>query len=467
MKKFTFPHPELTRIIGKPSTRTIDVLIRELKRNARSVKSTLGGGRYGHLFMVIPNEIWTTLPGTQQVIQPTLPGRLQINPRAGAAVVAVQQQEHQDAKEKYEKYIRLQEELKNQIINAIDPVYLDPIRCQHTDMVISDIPTILEYLKKNHGKLNVHQINDESETIKNFSFNPSDPIDVVLTKVKSHADLLDVGGSPITTNQMINLAILIINKTQIYKDALIRWNRSAQPKTWENFVTHMRQEYLDLREVNALTIKEASFHTTEVMQELKQHQNTLITEVEEKIKNSMMECVNYAMMHTDPQYEESTNTPPLIDDNKSDEVTILKQQLLQMQQQLNKLSQPKRVRFKEPSTTLQQPYPPTTQQNFQPQRSTQGYYQRMHNNRQRFPSRFRPQQQLYCWTHGAGTHDGWGCMNPAQGHQPSATFRDRMGGNNYRCRVAHSSNQFQQARRQYSPFQQNNNRNHPRFSQQY
>jgi hypothetical protein len=37
-------------------------------------------------------------------------------------------------------------------------------------------------------------------------------------------------------------------------------------------------------------------------------------------------------------------------------------------------------------------------------------------------------QKSYCWTHGSCLHSSSNCKNPAEGHQPNATFKHRMNG---------------------------------------
>ena len=48
-----FEHKNLDKIHGEPDAKNLQKLFKQLKRNARSVPSTLGGGQYGQLFIVI------------------------------------------------------------------------------------------------------------------------------------------------------------------------------------------------------------------------------------------------------------------------------------------------------------------------------------------------------------------------------------------------------------------------------
>jgi hypothetical protein len=75
----TFPHPDLTIIVGKPTYATIRKLQKELYANARTIPSTLGGGHNGHLALVMMDEEYLVIsavnydepihPGTQPVHQ--------------------------------------------------------------------------------------------------------------------------------------------------------------------------------------------------------------------------------------------------------------------------------------------------------------------------------------------------------------------------------------------------------------
>ena len=47
------------------------------------------------------------------------------------------------------------------------------------------------------------------------------------------------------------------------------------------------------------------------------------------------------------------------------------------------------------------------------------------------PTRATPaQNSVYCWTHGIGYHSSANCRNPASGHVPNATLRNKHGGSN-------------------------------------
>ena len=51
-KNNIFEHPELTRIVGEPTTAMLITLQAELCDNAQAVQTVLGDGAHGHLGLV-------------------------------------------------------------------------------------------------------------------------------------------------------------------------------------------------------------------------------------------------------------------------------------------------------------------------------------------------------------------------------------------------------------------------------
>ena len=395
-----FEHKTLDKIYGEPDTKSLQKLFKQLKRNARSVTSPLGGGQYGHLFMVIPDEEWRNLPGTTPVISPTDPGPFRLEGRLTAAEIAVHQKAHEEAKKKYNKYQALHRVLRNQLVSAIEPCYLDPIRCELTDMVNAPITEIITFLQDSYGKMTVNEIEQVTTNIKNFAYDPSKSINILITAIQEHADLLKIAGAGLKDKQIQDLAFFLINKYQIFKDALINWNKIAEPKTWENMKIHLRNEYQVLKNVNALSISESILNTTDIVEQLKDYQENLLHNAETRFKTGLTEVMNLAIMDLSKE-KDTTPEAPSEHANSTAEIMALKQEIKNLQAQM----------YNRGNNSITR--------NFQ-------FQSRQPRRNARFT------RQFYCWTHGAG-HSGRNCMNPAEGHQPDATFTNRMGGNNLGC----------------------------------
>ena len=73
VKDIYFHHKVLTRVYGKPHFESLKILLDELKDNASSVTSTLGGVMYGHLGLLLSATRYATLSATA-FITPLNPG---------------------------------------------------------------------------------------------------------------------------------------------------------------------------------------------------------------------------------------------------------------------------------------------------------------------------------------------------------------------------------------------------------
>ena len=66
-------HPEVTNIHGKPTTQALLNLQKEIRANAVSVHTALGGGKYGHLGLVCEVEVYADINDTSPYVRPTNP----------------------------------------------------------------------------------------------------------------------------------------------------------------------------------------------------------------------------------------------------------------------------------------------------------------------------------------------------------------------------------------------------------
>lgn len=81
-----FEHKTLTKIHGQPTIDSILRLFREVKRNVQKVKTTLGGGQWGYLALVLTTADYNAIPGTTAFNCPTDPGTFSPAPPAGSGV---------------------------------------------------------------------------------------------------------------------------------------------------------------------------------------------------------------------------------------------------------------------------------------------------------------------------------------------------------------------------------------------
>ena len=69
-----FEYKDLDKIHGQPTIGSIARLLRQVKRNAQRVLTTLGGGQLGYLALVISTADYNAIPNSANFHRPTDPG---------------------------------------------------------------------------------------------------------------------------------------------------------------------------------------------------------------------------------------------------------------------------------------------------------------------------------------------------------------------------------------------------------
>jgi hypothetical protein len=92
-----FSHSSLPKVTGEPTFEDLKVIRRLLNNNAMSVASYEGGGRHGHLIIIMTNEEYFAIAVNVFPIPD--------NPGPSAAVVAETTRLHREATQVYRTYV--------------------------------------------------------------------------------------------------------------------------------------------------------------------------------------------------------------------------------------------------------------------------------------------------------------------------------------------------------------------------
>jgi hypothetical protein len=141
VKDTYFQHKVLTRIHGQPTYESLqNSLITELKANASSVPSTLGGGQHGHLGLLLSDERYIALPDTLQWVTPGNPGPYV--PIVGTGpVIEAAKDVWRELKQTFELCQATEKSLVAQLVEAIDPIYLRALLTRATGQYSTSIRT--------------------------------------------------------------------------------------------------------------------------------------------------------------------------------------------------------------------------------------------------------------------------------------------------------------------------------------
>ncbi len=223
-KNHVFEFPELTRRIGKPATATLITLLNEVKSNAMSVHSDLGGGENGYLGLVASGTTYQTLvPGARPYHHPVNPGRFIIEGHETQHQIAQRHAEHAEQVRVFKEVIGIKRALVQQIVSAVEPKYLKALQLPTTNRLNATIPAILAHLFTNYGDISPAELCTLTDQVQNMQYHPQEPVDTVFTEIDDLATLAEMAEAPMTQPQKINIAYLLFQKTQSFSRGLTSW----------------------------------------------------------------------------------------------------------------------------------------------------------------------------------------------------------------------------------------------------
>lgn len=150
--KAKFPHKNIDPILGEPTYATIHLLRRSLYANAASVATTSGGGQLGNLGLVMPPAKYnhkSLIP----YVPPVDPGLTPVYP-GGNITIAHRQTVIDDHKKLctiFDLHNNVDAALKVQIIEAVEPMYLEEKMDQDTGFIAVNAQDLLAHLLNRYG----------------------------------------------------------------------------------------------------------------------------------------------------------------------------------------------------------------------------------------------------------------------------------------------------------------------------
>jgi hypothetical protein len=399
-----FQHKVLTRILGIPVYESLQLLTTEIKANAASVPTTLGGGHYGHLGLVVSDQKYATLANTIPWITPVNPGPFA--PPAGATRPQLEAAQEVWRAEKlvFEICQATEKALIAQVVESIDSIYLRALLNRTTGQYASNLREVITHLFTTHGKITPQQIRTKENAIYNMAFDISQPVDTVFNAIDDLADLAEHAHSALSHQQMMDLAYVIFAKHPILQQDLRTWNRmTIVQRTWANMITHFREAQEDL---SSLPTAGDIFHQANSM-----------TTMADLVAQRLLEAMP-------PPPPEATVLPDTVNTVISQrEISLAAREaalLTQMQEMMTALrtgtvnnhSQQRRNNRGRSNGNGNG----SGRNNYTPSNNTNG-------------GRRAPGPRQYCWTHGACAHTSAECNSTQDGgHQATATFQNMQGG---------------------------------------
>ena len=113
-----------------------------------------------YLLLCIEEAYYNVIPGVIPLVCPVNPGSFSHVAPVGvcaepliAAEITTQKNTFDEALRIFNEYQAVETELRNQIVEAISPEYLQPLRNATTDVLNDSIPDIFNFISTTYGEL--------------------------------------------------------------------------------------------------------------------------------------------------------------------------------------------------------------------------------------------------------------------------------------------------------------------------
>lgn len=407
VKDTYFQHKVLTRIHGKPVYESLQTLTTELKANAGSVPSTLGGGQHGHLGLLLSAVRYAALPHTEPWVSPVNPGPF-VPPAGGTGPqIEAAKDVWRELKQTFELCQATEKALIAQIVESIDPIYIRALLNRATGQYSSSIRAMILHFFTTYGKITPQQVKGKEMELYNMHYDISQPVDTVFNAIEDLVELADHANSPMSAQQMIDLAYVVLAKQPILQHDLRLWNRRPLvERTWPNMLEHFRDAQADL---SSLPTAGDIYH----LQPPHQVNHAV---------DSMADLVAQRLLDALPPLSEPASAPP-----------ELANSLLRRESDLQTREAAMLTQMQELVTLMRSTQAGTPSRATRPSGGRGSGRHTDRAGRSRPPSARSSNTRLYCWSHGACAHTGVDCNTQATGHQASATFDNMMGGSTTGC----------------------------------
>ena len=401
-----FPYSSPTPIRGEPTYKSLKKLQRELKANASSVDSDLGGGDHGYLGLVLSDIQYAKICPNNPFEAPEFPQALTIPAGTDPAEAINLREEYRTNIALYRECREVEKALLRHITKSVESRYIDFLKNQDTDLIEKDIPVVLKFLFSNYGVVPTQEVKEKEHEVLATPFVPNDPMITIYKPIEDLRTLAEIAQIPYTESQIVDFGIHLIKNTRDFEQALAEWNKKpSTDKTWEVFKEHFHDAQKMLKDIRGPTMKQAGYH----------HANHLAAEIREELRESQMQMLALAR-----------NTTYLEDD----ELNVHQEAQPSSQNNANAIMQ-NNIQYQtaELLQSLQKDLKLLTEQ----LKGNQNPNKRPNRKTPDNPTFTRTETSKYCWTHGACNHNSNECSRQATGHKKEATKTNKLGGSAAFC----------------------------------
>ena len=238
----SYPHKVLTKIIGKPTADDIKLLKKQLFANARAAYSTRGGGRHGHLGVLLsPTTYASKTKSTTPWTDPNHPGANPTHARnATPEAITEGNRKFKAALVEFNLCEQVKGDLRQMMLQAVDPVYTTVL--EDPEMGYADVKPIdlLDHLIDEYGIISETDLENNCEKLS-ATWDPTEDFETLVTRIRDVQLFAEAGKEEVTDNQALRLTIAMFERENTFEQDVDDWHRLKKlEKTMKRFKENFR-----------------------------------------------------------------------------------------------------------------------------------------------------------------------------------------------------------------------------------
>ena len=201
-----FEYTVLTKIHDVPTYSSLKMIKDEIKANASSVQSDLGGGRHGYLGLVLTPAEYAAVSNIP-FVRPINPLPLVIPAGTANYESTRLREDHKELRRVFRESVSVEAALTKQLVQALPPLYLKSFRNVHSNSITTSIPDILAYLFTTYGAISEEELENEKENLKEKIFDITQPLIILFNEIEDLQELATASHNAFTDSQMVSIGI--------------------------------------------------------------------------------------------------------------------------------------------------------------------------------------------------------------------------------------------------------------------
>lgn len=244
---------EISKIDGQPTDEDINKLTTQLTAALVTIGTENGGGKLGHIGLVVPESRYLVLSGGVKFDKPIRPGAYPANVSNDAAVREKQVAEHKAEITEFETHQAAEAWARQTIVGAVDDEWLSELKDEDLGYQLAEPLDLLDHLRDAGGDLNDLEITD----LNTQMLAPWDGVEAPVTmfaRGDRFERQLDRFGIPKQPEIRLSYAVATFQTSGQFDAPLREWDaRPLADKTFTKFRRFIQNEFTQQVKKNRTT----------------------------------------------------------------------------------------------------------------------------------------------------------------------------------------------------------------------